>query len=294
MREPSLRTSRLAIAGALAAACLVTGMGFYLGRTTATDAAREGPGNRAPIPIQAPAVSTIVANSFLDRADVIELAAAAADATASGEALPDRVRNAVGRRVEIALPFGCSGPAEADSEQPLRWRYDEGAETLRLHVAVTPWEPDEWNLDQPTGDGAIEGFWIARPWSARDECPQPAGRGPSSAPATDLNAERSLAVAQFFRGDARREALREGRPLQSVQRLSRADPTPGRGFRLMLSGRIDRVPGVQGGVSAPVHCIQPGGIERRPRCIVAVTLDEVRIENPASRTVLASWPMGRD
>jgi hypothetical protein len=294
MREPSLRTSRLAIAGALVAVALIAGAGFYLGRATSPEMASKSAGLPAPKPAPLPAVSAIVADSFLDRAEVIGLAAAAADAASSGAMPPDRVRAAVGRRVEIALPFGCSGPADADSEQPYRWRYDEDEEALRLHVAVTRWEAGDWGLEQladeeASDDQAIEGFWIARPWSSSAECPARASTGQST-----VAAEQSLAVAQFFRGDVPREALRGARPYQSVQRIPRTDFAAPRGFRLMLSGRIGRVPDAAGGPGGPVHCIQPTGIDSRPRCVVAVTLDEVRIENPADGAVLARWPVGQD
>lgn len=304
MREPSLRTSRLAIAGGLVAAALVGGTGFYLGRTTSPEPATATLGDRVSVPGPAAAVSTIVADRSLGRADVIDLAAAAADAAASGAALPERVREAIGRRVEIALPFGCSGPAEADSDQPLLWSYDEAEEALRLRVAVTRWQAGDWGLAQPPGgdarddvaaaDEAIEGFWVARPWSSSGECSARADGGLAAPDAPDPESERSLAIAQFLRGDVRREVLREGRPFQSVQRIAPGDFAAARGFRLLLSGRIDRVPSAQGGLATPVHCVQPGGIERRPRCIVAVTLDEVRIENPADGNILASWPIGRE
>jgi hypothetical protein len=98
-----------------------------------------------------------------------------------------------------------------------------------------------------------------------------------------------LAVAQFFTETSRREALRAGRPFESVQRVPRGEFDASQGYRLVLSGRIDRVPG-----GGPVRCIQPAGIEQRPVCIVAVTFDEVRIENPVGDVVLASWPVGSD
>jgi hypothetical protein len=252
MREPSLRTSRLAIAGALVAAALVGGAGFYLGRTTSAEPENGTRSDPVLSPAPLPAVSTIVADSVLGRAEVIELAAAAADAAASGAILPDQVRAAVGRRFELALPFGCTGPAEAESEQPLRWRYDEAEQALRLHVAVTRWEAGDWGLEQLTDedaagdeasdDQAIEGFWIARPWSLSAQCP---ARATAAQPA--VAAEESLAIAQFFRGDGRREALREGRPFQSVQRIPRTDFAAPNGFRLMLSGRIGRVPTAESG-----------------------------------------------
>lgn len=302
MREPSLRTSRLAMAGALVAAAAVGGAGFYLGRTTSSDADRVAQSAPTPTPAPLPAVSDVIADRVLDRADLIELAAAAADAAASDAPLPAEVRDSVDRRFEVAVPFGCSGAADAESEAPLRWRYDSEAETLRLHVAVTRWEAGDWSLE-PLGDSeAIEGFWIARPWSSSGECPQraaspspvvspqPADGEPPAAANSSPTPVQTLAIAQFLGADVRREVLREGRPFQSVQRIPRADFAAPRGFRLLLSGRIEEVPGAQG----PVHCVQPGGFEQRPRCIVAVTLDEVRIENPVDGTVLASWPIGHD
>lgn len=291
MREPSLRTSRLAIAGAVAALVAIGGAGFYLGRTTSPVPADEAPAKAATSTPQ-PVLPMVEPVPLLDRAGLIELADATADAAASGTPLPDEVREAVNRRFQIAIPFGCAGPAGQDSEAPLRWRYDEEAETLRLHAAVTRWTADQWGLAEPDDGEAIEGFWIAQPWSSSGECPQPRAGDGAPAPASSPAPEPTLAVAQFFRGDVRREALRERRPFESVQRIASDAFAAPRGFRLMLSGRIDRVPGAQG-PGAPVHCIQPGGADQRPRCIVAISLDEVRIENPASGEVLASWPIGR-
>ena len=35
--------------------------------------------------------------------------------------------------------------------------------------------------------------------------------------------------------------------------------------------------------------IQPAGIERRPICAIAATVDEVRIELPTTRATIATW-----
>lgn len=287
MREPSLRTSRLAIAAAIAALAIIGGAGFYLGRTTSPSAAKEAP---APVPSAAaePIVPVVQPIAPLDRAGLLDLADAAADAAASAVAPPATVSEAVARRFQFAIPLGCTGPAENDSEAPLRWRYDHKEETLRLHVAVTRWEASEWGLVDSADGGVIEGIWIERPWSSNSECPQRSDDDQAPADNPNATAEQTLAIAQFFGGSVRREALRVNRPFQSVQRIASADFAAPRGFRLMLSGRIGRVPGTM----SPVHCIQPGGLGQRPRCIVSVTLDEVRIENPASGEVLATWPIG--
>ena len=218
MQEPNLRASRRTLAGLLAAGVLVAGAGFYLGRSTSSEPDREAPA-KAPV-TPAPTASALVESRTLGRGDIIALAAAAADATTSGTALPEGVREAIGRRVEVALPFGCSGPSPDDSDQPLRWRYDENEETLRLHVAVERWAPSDWGLAQPSLEEAngdepvIEGFWVARPWTSSTECPVQsvqAGTVAAQALATDAaNAANSLAIAQFLSGGGRRAQKRRG------------------------------------------------------------------------------------
>lgn len=285
MQEPSLRKSRLAIAGGLAATIFVGGAGFYLGRTTAPDAAMPGPEATA-LPAPQPS-ATVEPIQVLGRADIVALAATAGEALAANAAPPREVTAAVGRRFELAVPFGCGGPASQDSQVPLRWRYDEAEETLRLHVSSTSWLATDWRLDATSGVEAIEGFWVARPWSSAGTCPQPAGPEVAAGMEPVTIPGQTLAVAQFFTGTTRREALRDGRPFESVQRVPRDEFDASRGFRLMLTGRIERVPG-----GGPVRCIQPAGIEQRPICVVAITLDEVRIENPVGDAVLASWTVG--
>lgn len=287
MQEPSLRTSRLAIAGGLVAAIALGGAGFLLGRSTAPE-----PEPRDPVAVETPAPQPSPTSEpvrILGRADIIALADEATEALVAGEPLPAEVRDAVDRRFELAVPFGCGGAAGEDSLAPLRWRYDAEEEALRLHVAATSWTAAEWGLSQAAGIEAIEGFWVARPWSSSGECPQRAGQARASGMEPVTLPGQTLAVAQFFADGTRREALREGRPFESVQRVPREEFAAPRGFRLLLAGRIDRVPG-----NGPVRCIQPAGIEQRPICVVAVTLDEVRIENPASDEVLARWPIGGD
>lgn len=289
MREPSLRTSRLAIAGGLVAAAAVGAAGFYLGRTTGPREPTSPSATTttaAPLPPLAPLQA---ADRVLDRADLLELAALAADAVSSGDNVPARVLDASGRRFELALPFGCSGEAAAGSEALMQWRYDEENEVLRLRVAVTRLPADTWGLAEASDDVVIEGFWVARPWSSSDECPPLPSVGGGDAAGSNATPDLSLAVAQFLGSDTRREASRQNRPFEAVQRLPRADFAAPRGFRLTLSGRISRVPG-----NGPVRCVQPDEIDQRPRCVVAVTLDEVRIDNPGSGEVIASWPIGRD
>lgn len=292
MREPSLRTSRLAIAGALIAALAVGGAGFFLGRTTSSQQTPSAPSTAATA---TPPTSSFLpeAEPILTRSDIIELANLAADAAATGIAPPARVREAADRRFELAVPFGCFGAAGEDSAAPLRWRYDDESEALRVHVAVTAWTASDWALSDADPIEAIEGFWVTRPWSSGRACPPQSDNAENAQAETATAARQTLAVAQFFRGDVRREALREGRPFQLVKRVPGALFAARDGLRLVLSGRIERVPGTSG-PAPPVHCIQPDGIAGRPVCVVAVALDQVRVENPASGEILASWPIVHD
>lgn len=285
MREPTPRTSRLAITGGLLAVLCIGGGGFLLGRGTLSPPPPVT--NEAVSVPTPPEVPPPAEPRTLERAHLAALAGQAADATASGTPIPNSVQEAVGRQFDLELPFGCGGPASAMDAAPLSWSYDEAAEVLRISVQPTSWRAADWGIAAGAGIEAVEGFWIARPWSSRGTCPPRtaqtavAGTEPVTLPG------QTLALAQFVGGDARREALRGERPFEVVRRLPRAALDASRGFRLRLLGRIGRVPG-----GGPVRCVQPAGIEQRPICVIAVTLAEVRIENAATGAVLATWPVG--
>src|SRR3546814_10713542 len=129
MHEPSLRTSRLVIAGGLGAAIAIAGTGFFLGRMTLPDA--EPSSVAQPAPVVPPSLPKIEAPRILSRADIIALGNRAADALTSGVPLPPDVINAAGRRYDVILPFGCDGPAPAESTARLRWRYEIGRASVR-------------------------------------------------------------------------------------------------------------------------------------------------------------------
>ena len=117
MQEPSLRTSRLAIAGGILAVFAVGGAGFLLGRATAPDPEVSDPVvTETPAPQPSPTPEPV---RILGRADIIELAEEATDALVAGEPAPAGVRDAIDRRFELAVPFGCAGPAGEESAAPL-------------------------------------------------------------------------------------------------------------------------------------------------------------------------------
>lgn len=279
MREPSPRTSRFAIAGGLVALILVGGGGFLLGRAT-MPAAPPAP---APIAVPAPEPSpTTEPEKIIGRAEIIGLGAAGADALASGTQLPQHLAALAGKRFELALPFGCDGSASDGSSLPMRWRYDEAAGALRIHVAPATWSTAEWSRDPATLE-AIEGFWIERPWSSAETCLK-AGTV-SAAPGTEpvTLPGQSLGIAQLITTNTARQLRRDGKPYETVVKVT-DDQLPSSGLSLRLTGRIDRFPDGQ-----PVRCRQPGGREQRPICLVAISLDTVGIHDPARDESLALW-----
>ncbi|RYG27928.1 MAG: hypothetical protein EON93_19550, partial [Burkholderiales bacterium] len=140
MEEPSPHSSRIALAGGLAAAIILGGAGFLLGRSTGepetvvvTKTAPLAPAADLPPPPPA----------LLGRGDLLKIAADASDALASGrsaEGVPEQIE---GKRFEIRMPFGCNGPAEENSGLAMRWRYDEASAALRLHVAPVNWNAQD-------------------------------------------------------------------------------------------------------------------------------------------------------
>lgn len=294
MAEPEVRSSRIAIALAVLAAVAVGGGGFLIGRKSAPQpqiAADSAPQPSVARPIVLPAESLT-----LSRAELVSLAAKATDALSSGTQLPQAVRDSAGRRFELLIPFGCGGPSPSNGGNAF-WTYDKAQGRLRISVTPIQWQAADWNLGEVPTLEAIEGFWVDRPWSSSGDCPAaPEQAEPAPEPAKDTAApneqpvakpqepERTLAVAQVFLADGTRGIRRANRPYSIVTRIppERFDGT--RGFRLRLTGRIERVPN-----GKPVQCVQPQGPDRRPACLIATVLDEVRIENPASGEVLATW-----
>ncbi|KAA9013125.1 hypothetical protein [Sphingobium limneticum] len=290
MNEPTLRKSRLALAGGLVIALAVGGTGFLIGRGTSP---REVEPSAAPVttaPVAAQPTPSLPDPRDLvkTRADLIALASQASDALASGQPLPEGVADLAGQRFELRLPFGCRGPSEAGSDSPMRWRYDADAKALRVHVSPVVWSSDGLRAseDGSASDVVAEGFWIPRPWTASEACPPSQDSvAPTGADAVTLPGQ-ALAVAQFSGGAGQR--LRDGKPYETVVRAAADEVPDGQGLRLRLRGRIGETAD-----GTPVSCRQPAGPEQRPICIIAVTLNDVAIDNPRTGKSLATWTADR-
>jgi len=295
MHEPTPRTSRLVVAGSAAAIILLGGGGFLLGRSTVPSQPQPGAGPVHPPIAKKPSVPEAPAARILSRGNIIAIANAAADATSSGVQLPESAPVAEGSRFAVDLPFGCDGPTGEDSREAFQWRYDAKSSSLRVGVAPTVFDAGEW-LDEPsssvdnvmpaaTRKEAIEGFWIARPWSSRGTCESGL---PTVAPlgieAVTLPGQ-TLGLAEIFTDEGSKSARRGGKPYESVRRMGEADLKIDQGLRVRLSGRIARFPD-----GSTVRCRQPAGKDQRPVCLVAVSFDDVAIENPSTKETIATWP----
>ena len=145
------------------------------------------------------------------------------------------------------------------------------------------WSMNDWGFaDSLAMKPTLKGFWISRPWSLSEICPENTGEVavPDARPVTLPG--QTLAVAEF-QADG---SARAPRSFDAVKRYAPEQLNTSRGFRLRLVGRLDKLPD-----GRPVRCMQPAGSEQRQICVVAVAFEELRIENPASDDVVAVWSM---
>jgi len=289
MEEPSLRTSRQAIALGTLVALLLGGVGFFVGRGTGP--APDSLPTAQPEPIVTPPAELLTGP--LMRADLLWLAGTAADAFAGGGPSPEALQTNAGRRFDLRLPFGCGGPAPANAASG--WTYDERSGTLRVFTRPERWNATEWADGDEAAIERIEGFWIDRPWTSSENCPpltiQPvseteaAGGVEAETPAPA--ALPALAIGQIYTRESARGGRREGDAFQTVARVTRDALNTSQGFRLRLRGRLTNAIGAQ-----PVACRAESSAQR-PVCLITVTIDEAAIENPATGQTLATWNLSQ-
>ncbi|WP_037489616.1 hypothetical protein [Sphingobium indicum] len=285
MREPSLRTSRLAIAGGLTAAMALGALGFFIGRETAPGEPPARPIEQIPAPTPTPSMPE--QPSVLERADIIALADRAADAFSSGRPAPAEITGLAGRRFELVLPFGCEGPTANKTDEALGWRYSADDQVLRVHIAATRWQLDQWGVTDPqTAARITEGFWVTRPWMSSTACPAHAVSPLASGTEPVSPIEQTLAIAEMKPDLALNKKPRSSRTFDTVKRVRPDDLDLSKGFRIRLTGRIAELPGGQS-----IRCAQPVGTMRRPACIVAVSFEEMALENMSAARPLATWSM---
>ncbi|WP_344709468.1 hypothetical protein [Sphingomonas humi] len=262
----------------------------------------------APRPVQPEQPTTLTP---LTRADLIDVAARAADAHARGVAIAPEDNALVGRPFTVTLPFGCDGPAAAASEAPLRWSYDPEAETLRVWVTSNIWTDAAPVRKAAEGIDyeAAEGFWIERPWLRSGECPvtpqlnEAGAAAPGAAEGNEtavqasldetaspgdsetalVSARQTLALVELFEPGSRRAARRNGRPYTVVTKLAPDAIDLSKGLRVVVTGRLARL--TAGG---PVAC-DGTFINERPLCLIGVEIDRVAITDASGERILGEW-----
>lgn len=265
----------------------------------------------------------------MNRQQLIEISARAADAFASGGELDES--GLAGSRFQIVIPFGCPGtpPSAISDEAPdglARWRWGEGNRSLRLAATAAEWidAPEVQAaltqtagaaaaLASPTAPASAEtvesaaGFWVSRPWQTATDCPALRIAPPvtETAPDTGQDAEE----AEPETGSIRVAPLApEASPqtLGLVQLFTDQSPRTGR-----TVGR-PHVHTIRAEGDAPLAAPDKGfrlvlegriarfpngrsiscaapGPDVRPRCLVAVTFDRIALRDPVSQNALAEW-----
>ncbi len=298
---------RTLLAGSVFVALLIAAVMIARPERSHVEEVVEAP--RKPLP---PAIAAPIPT--LTRADLIDVAARAADAEARGVAPSPEDGALGGRRFSLRLPFGCAGPSATDSSAPMRWTYDAAEETLRVWVT-----PEVWTNAEPVraaaGDTdfeAAEGFWIEQPWIRSADCPVLRASGPASAaPVANEQAQvdqtplsngaeaasvegatastqavarrQTLALVELFRTGSRRAARRNGRPYMIITKVARDQIDLANGFRLILDGRL--APLRQG---SPIACLLSSKDER-PLCLIGAEVDHVTITDATGDRILGEW-----
>jgi len=264
----------LAIGGLLATACQQTPAFEGNEADTSTDAivVNRATSELPPVPIALPT---------LGRRDLIAAAAAARDATASGRDLPNANKELVDRAFEIRLPFGCKGPGPDDWAG---WVYNSATKALRLTAHVEEWDRLPW-INRIAGSmafDAVEGFWMRRPWTSAESCPQPPETDPEGDPATKP-ASQSLGIAQFFAPGSARTLRRGTRPYAYTLKVAEPVADALREYALVIKGRVANFDDGQ-----PVHCWNSAS-DSPPICLIAVEFTNIAFEDPSDGKILAEW-----
>jgi hypothetical protein len=245
----------------------------------------------------------------MDREALLQAIARAASVAASGADDAAVQRQLDGKPIEVRIRFGCEGPSERLADDPLGWTYDAEEGTLRARALPTI-SIDDPAVAQIAGEAveAVEGFWIARPWLLRAACPakpapppgpteaetqgeaKPTAKAPEKPAGDDVlkpvqPAVRSpkVGIAQFFTATDARTRRRDMRAYETVNTIGKDQRVGTQGFDLVLAGRLRTLPG------GKVIACTISGIDAPPDCIVSAQIDQVRMERPGTKAILARW-----
>lgn len=233
-----------------------------------------------------------LAQPALDRAAILSVVDQAASAYASGEQGngSDRL---VGRPFALVSAFACQPLQDAStfaSAQEGLPRAGWGPERRTIQLSLQPgdWLGSALMADQGQGGAweAVEGFWLTRPWHRTGGCPAVA-RDPLAGAAEAPEAQ-SVGIAAVFGPESSRLGQRNRRAYVHTIRPSEENAAltpPSNGYRLRVEGRVASFPD---GRAVRCHASSP---DRRPVCVVAVTLDRVAFAT-SDGAVLSEWRPG--
>lgn len=251
------------------------------------EAGREPAGEKQAVPERKPADDAPKAPVIptppppLDRAAVLAAAANAADAVASGAALPQSNAALVGRSFILRMPFGCRGEM-TEEESWAGWTFNPKSRALRLTARANDLAGVEW-VKQLAGAmtfDAVEGFWLRRPWTRAEQCE--AGDRALSDAILAAPAQR-LAIAQFYSPEEPRTLRRGDRPYSSTVKLGEGETPSSQGYQLQLEGKLKGFPDGQ-----PVHCVQQDP-SAAPHCLIAVAFDRVAFVVTGQDQPIVEW-----
>ncbi len=226
--------------------------------------------------------------SAVGRADILAAVAAAADEVAAGNPLPQSNLELANRSFELTVPIACADGTTGDWGS---WRLDPSTRVLRVTFNRQNWAADPLFTALANGQTfeTAEGFWIERPWTRSEKCPQianvtdaPDVEDKATAP-VEAGPERTLALVQYFSSDAPRTLLRAKRPYAYTAKLSKDEGAAPRAFQVRIAGRITGYADGQ-----PVHCTN-NVPSQPPICAVAVEFGRIVLENATTGETLADW-----
>lgn len=233
--------------------------------------------------------------STVGRAEILAAVAAAADEVAAGNPLPQSNLELANRSFELTMPIAC---ADGTTGAWGSWRLDPSSRVLRVTFNRQNWaaEPLFTALANGQAFETAEGFWIERPWTRSEKCPQTAkvtdapdtadeagtAKDKATAP-VEAGPERTLALVQYFSSDAPRTLLRARRPYAYTAKLPKDEEAAPRAFQVRIAGRITGYADGQ-----PVHCTNKVP-SQPPICALAVEFGRIVLEDATTGETLADW-----
>jgi hypothetical protein len=220
----------------------------------------------------------------LGRRDLIEAARASGALLAAEGRLPPPDKDMTGRPFVIRIPFGCDGLQIGAAPSQVSLSYDPGNKSMTLTAQPNVWTqlpmvqalPDRGAID------AVEGFWLARPWSYSESCP-PRIDYPALAAPTAPTAQ-TIGLARFFGTSESRVLQHAAHPFTFTRKLADDDLSIlDHGYVLVLSGHLGSY---QDGRA--LHCWMEAP-DHHPVCLFSVIFDHVAFEDASTSETLAQW-----